>query len=87
MNFTVTWLPQALTELADAWTTAPDRNAVTAASYRIDHRLAADPPNEGESRGGIERITFDPPLRVLFRVFEADRTVEVYSVGLFGRTA
>ena len=84
MSFTVVWMPDALTQLAELWTNAPDQGAVTAASHRIDQRLAVNPRDEGESRGGIERISFDRPLQVLFRVFEADRRVEVHMVGLFG---
>ena len=63
------------------WTAARDRDAVTAASYRIDQRLAADPLDCGESREGDERLVFEPPLQVLFRVVAGDRRVEVISVG------
>jgi len=69
MNFTVVWLPLAQNELATMWVKAADRTAVTEASYRIDRRLHVDPLDEGESREGLERITFDSPLRVFFRVF------------------
>ncbi|HET6575498.1 MAG TPA: hypothetical protein VFG68_17985 [Fimbriiglobus sp.] len=85
MNFTVIWLPLAQNELAQVWLDATDRNAVTAASNRIDQRLAADPVSEGESRSADERITFDPPLRVVFRVAAATRDVFVLSVGRSGR--
>lgn len=85
MNYTVIWLNAALAELATAWMNATDRSAVTAASHRIDTRLADDPVNEGESRTGNRRITFEAPLRVLFRVFEADRKVEVISAAAFGK--
>ena len=81
MNFAVIWLPAALNQLADLWTAAPDRAAVTAASYRLDERLAADPLTEGESRDGGDRIAFERPLRVIFRVSEATREVHVVSVG------
>jgi hypothetical protein len=37
----------------------------------------------GESRGGAERIAFEPPLRILFRVSEPDRRVEVLDVAVF----
>lgn len=84
MNFTVLWRPSALGELADIWNNATDRDAVTRASYRLDQRLAADPLNEGESRDGDERITFEPPLQILFRVNPADRSVHVTAAGVFG---
>ncbi|MBA4067140.1 MAG: hypothetical protein C0501_26230 [Isosphaera sp.] len=85
MTFTVVWLPIALTMLADLWTVATDRAAITAASHRLDQRLAADPLNEGESRDGDERIAFEPPLQILFRVDPAAHVVTVTSVGRFGR--
>lgn len=85
MNYTVTWLPQALTMLADTWAAATDRNAVTAASYRIDQRLADDPLDVGESRHENYRLGFEPPLQVFFRVFAGLRRVEVVSVGRYGR--
>lgn len=84
MNFTVIWVVHAQDQLAEIWMAATDRNAVTAASYRLDQQLADDPLNLGESRGGIERIAFEPPLRILFRVLEPDRRVEVHEVALFG---
>ena len=85
MTFTVIWLPDALNRLADVWTTYPNRAAVTAAADRIDARLAADPLAEGESRDEEDRVTFDPPLRVLVRVNVAAREVYVTELGVFGR--
>jgi hypothetical protein len=84
MTFFVTWLPGALARLADIWMASTDRAAVTAASHRLDQRLAADPVNEGESRGGTDRIAFEAPLQILFRVDAANRTVHVTAVGPFG---
>lgn len=84
MKVAVLWRPSALGELADIWNNAADRNADTRASYPLDQRLAADPLNEGESRAGNERITFEPPLQILFRVSAANRTVYVTSAGVFG---
>ena len=85
MNYTVVWVHYALDQLAEVWNTAADRNAVAAASHRIDTRLTADPRNEGESRCEGERILIDPPLQVLFRVSEPERLVEVTEVARFGR--
>ena len=85
MNYTVTWLPAALGMLARIWTDAADRNAVTAASNRLDRRLATDPLNEGESREGDNHIAFESPLRVLYRVDPGAREVHVWSVGTFAR--
>ncbi len=58
MNFTVIWRRQALAELAAIWNSAANRNAVTAASDRIDRLLELDPMNAGESRDGSDRIVF-----------------------------
>jgi hypothetical protein len=52
MSFAVVWRPSAELQLADLWTTATDRNAVTAAANRIDADLACDPLSAGESRAG-----------------------------------
>jgi hypothetical protein len=85
MTYTVRWMDDALDELDGVWLDAADRDSVWGASSRIDRRLATDPLNEGESRTGGRRITFEAPLQVLFRVFETDRLVEVISVAASGR--
>jgi hypothetical protein len=79
MNWTVTWLPLSLAQLADVWTTATDRDAVTAASYRIDRALEVDPFEAGESRDGDDRVVIDHPLVVSFRVLPGQRLVQVMS--------
>lgn len=81
MRYTVSWMPPTEGQLATIWMNAIDRNAVTEAMYELEERLAKDPENEGESRAGDERITFELPLSVLFRVFPDDMKVEVYTIG------
>ncbi len=84
MNYQVVWLPSALDELTAIWLAASDRISVTAASHRIDSRLANNALTEGESRdSAVERIAFEPPLQVLARVSEEDRTVTVTAVAAF----
>ena len=86
MTFQVVWLPSALDELAAIWLATADRLSVTAASQRIDERLATNPLLEGESRDSeTERIAFEPPLQVLARVSEDDHMVWVTAVALFNR--
>jgi hypothetical protein len=86
MTYTVVWLPIALDELAAIWLAANDRNAITAASRRIDMRLSADPIGQSESRNDeTKRIIIDVPLQVFARVSESDRMVWVISVAVFGR--
>ena len=85
MNYTVVWMPRAQAQLANVWTSAINRKAVTEATYRLEQRLAENPLDVGESREANRRIAFDPPLQVLFRVFAADMRVEVVSVEAYGR--
>lgn len=85
--FRVEWHQAAMDELTNLWTKADSavRKATTAASHQIDKRLQIDPANEGESRSGGRRIQFFPPLTIIFEVDEANRTVTVLHVRLYGR--
>jgi hypothetical protein len=76
MKFTVVWRQHALDALADLW-----KNAVAAASDRIDDLLSRDPLNQGESRPGNYRLLFEGPLGVCYRVNAATSRVVVLSVG------
>jgi hypothetical protein len=80
MNYTVLWLRAAEQTLADIWTNATDRNAVTAAADAADTWLRRDPFSFGESRSGSVRLGFLPPLVFLFRIDDANRTVYVMKV-------
>ena len=75
MNYTVTCVPAADQELAAAWLSARDRQAVTDAATEIDRLLRTNPGEQGESRDDDSRVLFVPPLGVQFRVFEPDRKV------------
>ena len=46
-RYTVVWLESAQDELAELWTRAPDRNAVTSAAHVIDVELSQDAPTKG----------------------------------------
>lgn len=81
MTFTVLWTPPALDQLTAVWLNAADQAAVTAASHRIDQALARQPIGVGEGRGGADRMLFDPPLWVYYRVVLDDVRVEVIDVG------
>jgi plasmid stabilization system protein ParE len=85
MSFAVTWKPDALDELARVWVDATDRDAVTAASHRVEQLLGRDPLGQGESRSGNARVMFDPPLAVVYRVNTARRRVTIFSVRPLGR--
>ncbi len=86
MNFTVSWRETALDELADLWNNASDPNAVAAASDLVDEALSRNPLTRGESRTGNDRLMFEGPLSVWFRVDVAARHVLVLSVGPSGQS-
>ena len=79
--FTVKWRKKALNELADLWNSAADRNAVAAASDIVDDLLRHAPLVHGEARGGTNRLLYEGPLGVLYRVNDAARRVTVLAVG------
>lgn len=82
MNFTVEWSAEALNQLADVWMASDDRAGVTAASYRIEATIRADPLGAGESRGDdLQRFVFDPPLAVVYLVYPSEQLAVVAAVG------
>jgi len=81
--YTVRWVPSALNRLADVWTQAEDRSAVTAAVQQIDRELRSDPDSRGESRAEGRRVLLIPPLGVLFTVAPERQTVFVVGVWSF----
>jgi plasmid stabilization system protein ParE len=85
--FRVRWERRALDELTRLWTQEDSvtRQAITAASHTIDQRLRQNPRQEGESRSKRRRITFVPPLTVVFRVEADGQTVSVLEIRLFRR--
>ena len=85
MNYTVEWIHQAQSDLATVWLAAADRNAVSAASARLDAALADRPLELGESRqSSVSRMTFDEPLGIEFEVTEDDKRVIVQAVWAAG---
>jgi hypothetical protein len=79
-RYTVVWFGSALDELAELWSTARDRNAVTAATHIIDVQLSQDAMTKGVEVSEGLRAFFVPPLRILFTVDEDDRLVEVVRI-------
>jgi hypothetical protein len=79
-RYTVVWLESAQDELAELWTIARDRNAVTAAAHIIDVELSHDAATKGVEVSEGLRALSAPPLRILFTVDEGDRLVEVVRV-------
>lgn len=81
MNYAVFWTPDSQDELANSWLAAPDRNAVTAASHRLDQALADDPYSIGFARdASINRTAIDLPLGIEFEIIEDDKKVRVLRV-------
>lgn len=80
MRYTVVWSDPALAQLADLWTNAPDRQAVTEAANAIDRELARDPAAKGSPAQEGFRTLDIPPLHSLYAVDEPDRIVRVVLV-------
>jgi hypothetical protein len=79
--FTVTWDDDARNELTRLWLNNPHvRSEITAASDEIDRLLAIRPLELGVEQAPNVRQYVEPPLKVLFRVSEADRLVRVLYV-------
>lgn len=82
IRYTVTYSPDALASLADAWIASADKSHVTKAGEEIDRTLATDASNKGdEVREGLRKLRIHP-LRVLFSVDEGDRVVTIWAVRL-----
>jgi hypothetical protein len=80
MIYTVVWKPIAEQRLTKLWIAASNRQSVADATNRIDQRLRREPDQQGESRDAKRRILFVPPLAVLYRVEDDDRTLHVLDV-------
>ncbi|HEV3143657.1 MAG TPA: type II toxin-antitoxin system RelE/ParE family toxin [Gemmataceae bacterium] len=80
MNFTVVWTPSAEQKLADLWIASSHRQAVTAASARIDSTLAQRPNSVGTPVFDTVRSLVIPPLGVEYEVIDVDRIVYVLTV-------
>ena len=77
MVFTVTWTSKARQQLTEIWIETNNRQEVSEAANRIDQLLRESPSNQGESRGGDQRILLEFPLLVIYDVREQDRIVRV----------
>lgn len=80
MKYTVVWRPAAEQALAEIWTDAGDRQAVTDAADLIDSMLSSSPRDVGESRAGVTRILTVMPLSIYYDVHDDDRLVAVWAV-------
>jgi hypothetical protein len=81
MNYVVHWTEEALDELAAAWTATSDRNAVTAASYRLESDLAREAYKRGIPRNStVNRTATDLPLGIDYEIIEDDRKIRIVRV-------
>lgn len=78
----VYWTPQALDDLTVLWTRADSarRAEITQATDAVDRLLAHSPARVGESRDGLKRIAFQPPLGLTFEVDERRKLAFVLHV-------
>jgi hypothetical protein len=77
MKYDVVWVGRSEELLADLWTRAAKRAALTAAANSIDDLLARSPWKVGEARLGTTRVLVEDPLIVLYDIIEDDRRVRV----------
>ena len=80
MKHEVRWTDEADQQLAAIWMAATDRNAITTAANQIESTLKRDPLTAGESRTEGDRILFDAPLVVYYRLDSKSGDVWVVSV-------
>jgi plasmid stabilization system protein ParE len=80
MSFSVEWSRRAENELAELWTGALDRRAITQSVDLIDRLLKRDPLSCGESRDRKQRLLIELPLAVLYQVGRRRGRVGVISI-------
>jgi hypothetical protein len=80
VSYTVVWKPLAMAKLAELWIAAADRAAFTQAANRIESLLRTNPLEVGESRTDANRVLYELPLAVAYRVSEEDLMVTVVGV-------
>jgi ParE toxin of type II toxin-antitoxin system, parDE len=80
--FTVKWTHRALDQLAELYVAAdlPTQDRLARLIDALNHRLAADPLNEGESRTDNYRVSFVDGLVVRFTVDSTASVVRVYAI-------
>ena len=79
-RYTVTYMRDALQDLARLWLGAFDRQAVTEAGNTVDQLLRDDAPQKGVPIGTNRRQVFVSPLIFEFTVEEDDRMVTIWLV-------
>lgn len=80
MNFTVTWEPDARSELHQIWATAPNPTAVRTAADSADRNLAADPFGHGHHLAEDLWRAVVPPLLVYYTIDPDQQSVVISNV-------
>jgi hypothetical protein len=88
--YTVIWKPSLIDEtiaefVIRAIEDGTGAAAIASAMSVVEARLASRPFEEGESRSGIERVTFAQPLMVTYEIHETERIVYVLRAQYFPR--
>jgi plasmid stabilization system protein ParE len=79
MRYTVIWSPEALGKLADLWSGAADREAISRSAEAIERSLRDDPDRRGEDYYG-DRLLVEVALAVAYRVIEEDGIADIFDV-------
>lgn len=82
MRYTVVWDPEAEDELARLWMQSFVQRDITSAANAIDIALRDDPLGKGIILDHRKYELYLYPLRVLFKVTESDRLVQVLTIRL-----
>ena len=85
--FRIRWSREAMDEVTAIHDQADEetQQAISAAIVAMAQRLRESPYQEGESRGGRRRVTFEPPLSLVFEVGADEATVSILRVRLYER--
>jgi hypothetical protein len=75
----------ALAPLSGVWERADAtlREAIMAASRRVDQQLHVAPNEQGESRDDESRILFEAPLGIIYEVDEEKKLVRILRAWLY----
>jgi hypothetical protein len=83
-RYTVTYVRDALQDLARLWLGAFDRRAVTEAGDAVDQLLRNDAVEKSVPIGAERRQIIVPPLIVEFTIDEDDRIVTIWTIRHIG---
>lgn len=78
---------EATAPLKAAWEEGGEalRKAILQATHAIDHMLAREPHEMGESREGTTRVYFHEPVAVLYEVDDSMQRVNVLRAWAYNR--